>query len=130
VLEKRNYRRYDVWFPVTLDVAGLEVWAICRDASSAGVLISSVSAIAVGTVVSARFKVSREVERERTILASVVRSEVNADALVLAFPHRVALAFECPVPELVDELAAIADGAERSEPSIPAPAPVVSPEGR
>ncbi len=108
MLEKRNYRRYDVWFPVTLTQDGIEVWAICRDASSGGVLLSAVRAVPIGAKVTARFKVSREAKAERSVAATVVRSDLNEDALVLAFPHRIALEFDGPVPELLEEIAEIA----------------------
>lgn len=101
--ERRNYRRYAIWFPVTIEVAPTQVWGICRDASAGGVLVSSVSAIEIGARVVARFKVTPR-GPERALAATVVRELANRDELHLAFPHRIALEFECPADDLLDEL--------------------------
>lgn len=110
--EKRRYQRYSIWFPVTIDDHGREVWGLCRDASSAGVLISSIARLEVGTEVRARFRVAPNSVPERTLDATVVRSDQSRDELILAFPYRIALQFRAPVPELVDELAIHADKTE------------------
>ena len=56
--DKRNFHRFKIWFPITLVVAKSEVWAICRDASSGGLLVSTEAPLAIGTKLVARFKVS------------------------------------------------------------------------
>jgi PilZ domain-containing protein len=110
--DRRSFRRYALWFPVTLmatrtDAAegGREVWAICRDASAGGLQLSSVSPLAVGTSVTARFRVSPNVATERAVEATIVRSESNDGDLMLAFPYRLGLRFGEPIPELPQELA-------------------------
>jgi hypothetical protein len=105
--EKRTFQRYALWFPVTLTTrdTNAEVWAICRDASAGGIQISSQTPVAVGTKVSARFRISRRDTKERAIDASIVRSETNDGELMLAFPFRLGLRFTSPVPELPEELA-------------------------
>ncbi len=110
VTEKRAYRRYPIWFPVTIHLAHgggeREVWAICRDASARGVLVSAIAPIDVGTAVTARFRVHSAKSPERTIRSRVVREESPEEELTLVFPSRFALEFEEPVALLVDELAA------------------------
>lgn len=102
--ERRAYRRYAIWFPVTLKTPTSEVWAICRDASVSGVLLSCVMPVEVGTRVEAVFKVTPDSDAERTISGRVVRQTSNKDELLLAFPHRVAVEFDAPVSELLEEL--------------------------
>jgi hypothetical protein len=109
VSEKRQYRRYEIWFPVTLAVGEREVWAICRDVSPAGVLVSAVTPLEVGTTASARFRLRPSAEGETVATATVVRAELNRDELVLAFPYRIALEFAAPLQGLLEELSAISE---------------------
>ena len=102
--EKRGFRRYALWFPVTLRTPDGEVWAICRDASAGGFQISSATPLSVKTTLTARFRVAKS-STERVVEAQVVRSETNEGELMLAFPFRLGLRFTAPVPELPDELA-------------------------
>lgn len=115
--EKRTFRRYALWFPVTLvpsseDLGRAEVWAICRDASAGGMLVSSATLVTVGTKVSARFRVAQH-EKERVVDALVIRSESNDGELMLAFPFRIGLRFTTPILDLPDELAHQPGGEER-----------------
>jgi len=107
--EKRSYQRYAIWFPVTLFVGKREVWAICRDASPGGFLLSAESPIDVGAKVKARFKVSPRSRAERTVNAMAVRQEASVGELMLAFPYRAAFEFTEAVPDLLDELARFSD---------------------
>jgi len=107
--EKRTYQRYKIWFPVTILIGKREVWAICRDASSGGFLLSAESPVEVGQNVRARFKVSPRARAERMVSAKVVRTEASVGELMLAFPYRAALEFTKPVPDLLDELARFSD---------------------
>ncbi|HVH40980.1 MAG TPA: PilZ domain-containing protein, partial [Labilithrix sp.] len=100
----RTFRRYSLWFPVTLKAGNREIWAICRDASAGGIHISSVFPLEIGTKVTARFRVSPNEKLERTVEAEVVRSDFNEGELMLAFPFRLGLRFAAAVPELSDEL--------------------------
>jgi hypothetical protein len=101
--EKRSFRRYRLWFPVTLTADGVAFGAICRDASGGGLLVSSVVPLAVGTKVRARFGVAPAAP-EHDVTAEVRRSESNEGELMLAFPFRLGLRFDNPIPELPDEL--------------------------
>lgn len=107
--DKRSYHRFEIWFPITLVIGTREVWAICRDASSGGLLVSSESALDVGTKLVARFKVSPRARTERVLAAKVVRQEASVGELMLAFPYRAALQFAKPVHDLLDDLARFSD---------------------
>lgn len=106
--EKRTFVRYRRWFPVTLLVedggSTREVWAICRDASAGGLLVSSVLPLPVGTGLLARFRVAPNIEHDRVVDAEIVRTAANEDELMLAFPFRLGIRFRAPVTELLGEL--------------------------
>lgn len=108
--EKRSYQRYTIWFPLTLKLPDREIWAICRDASPGGVLISAVTPLEKGTKLELHFRVTPGNDQERIVPASVVRQELNRDELVLAFPYRLALEFTSPMQDLLDELSVHAEG--------------------
>jgi hypothetical protein len=112
--ERRAYTRYAIWFPITLVTAAgaREVWAICQDACSKGLLVSCMAPLEVGEGVSVKFRVTREAaERETT--ARVLRCTLNADELKLAFPYRLAIEFDHAETNLEERLrqAALASGA-------------------
>ena len=107
--DKRNYHRFAIWFPVTLVIETRQVWAICRDASSGGVLLSVESPVEVGTKLEARFKVSPRARIERALRAKVIRTEASVGELMQAFPYRAAIQFEKPVHDLLDDLARFSD---------------------
>jgi hypothetical protein len=107
--DKRSYQRFQIWFPITLVVGTREVWAICRDASSGGLLVSAESELDVGTKLVARFKVSPRARSERVLAATVVRHASSAGDLMSAFPHRTALELAKPVHALLDDLARFSD---------------------
>ncbi len=107
--EKRSYQRFNIWFPVTLVVGEQEVWAICRDASPGGFLLSAAAPIDVGAKVKARFKVSPQSPSERIVDATAVRQEGSVGELMLAFPYRAAFEFASPMPDLLEELTRFSD---------------------
>lgn len=107
--EKRGYQRFAVWFPVTIrvpDEPGAEVWAICRDASAGGVLVSATAEIDVGAKVELRFRLDPHETAEHVTRAQVVRHEQTRDELVLVFPYRMAFEFASPHTELLEALRA------------------------
>jgi hypothetical protein len=91
--ERRAYSRYEIWFPVTLVLPDKEVWSICRDASSKGLLVSAMAAIDVGVDVTATFSVTRG-SQNLELHGHVLRHVSNADDLKLAFPYRLAIEFK------------------------------------
>lgn len=90
--DRRIHERYPIWFPVTVEGEGIHVWAICRDASAGGVLISAIAPLEAGREVRLSFRLSAT-EPDRVIAAKVLRAIDNDDELLLAFPYRVALEF-------------------------------------
>lgn len=90
--DRRTHERYPIWFPVTVESEGHHVWAICRDASGGGVLVSAIAPLDAGREVKLSFRLSAN-EPDRVVAAKVVRGIDNDDELLLAFPYRVALEF-------------------------------------
>jgi hypothetical protein len=98
--EKRAFQRRCIWFPVTLTAGGTEVWAVARDAAAGGILISSAGALDVGTEVALTFRVAPDDPNERTVRGKVVRLEPHKYDGGGAWPHRMAVEFAEPLPEL------------------------------
>jgi hypothetical protein len=102
--EKREYRRYKIFFPVTLRVGDEEIVGVCRDASAKGVLIAASTPVEPGASVVARFRTSTDLRDERTLEARVVRQELSGEEMQLAFPYCIALEFAKPVPDFIEDL--------------------------
>jgi hypothetical protein len=98
--EKRAFRRRCIWFPVTLETGRGDVWAVARDAAPGGILISSAGALAVGTDVTVAFRVAPDDATEKRVLGKVVRLEPHRNDGGGAWPHRIAIEFNEPLPEL------------------------------
>ena len=103
--ERRQYTRYAIWFPITLIAGTREVWAICQDACSKGLLLSSMAPLEVGESVAVKFRVTREAADLETT-ARVLRCRLNADELKLAFPYRLAIEFDHAETNLEERLQA------------------------
>ena len=106
VEEKREYRRYPIFFPVTLRIGDEEIVGVCRDASAGGVLVAASTPVEPGATVVARFRTSTELRDERTIAGKIVRQDLSSEEMQLAFPYLIALEFDEPVPDLLDDLEA------------------------
>ena len=98
--ERRNHQRYTLWFPVTIDREAAQIWAVCHDASAGGIAISGNAGLAVGDLVTVSFRVLPDDPDTRKIQGRVVRVERPDDDPRSAWPHRMALEFVEPVPEL------------------------------
>jgi hypothetical protein len=96
MVEQRDYVRYALWFPVTVELGDLKIGTICRDASTGGVLLSSPVMVENGKGVNCRFRVSPADADELCLPGKIVRGERNADDLELVFPFRLAVGFEPP----------------------------------
>jgi hypothetical protein len=98
--ERRRADRYEVWFPMRLEVgpAGERI-AVSQNVSQSGMLVASVGAIAEGAAVTVRFRIPPDPE-EHEARATVVRSEPNERDPDGLWPYRVAVAFEDVRPEL------------------------------
>jgi|SRR4029079_8206335 hypothetical protein len=98
--ERRKNGRYALWFPVTLDKDERQVWAICHDASAGGILIAGNAGMNVGDVVTVSFRVVPDDAEMRRIEGRIVRVEEASEDPRAAWPHRMAIEFLEPSPEL------------------------------
>lgn len=90
--EKRSFSRYALWFPVTVDSASRQVWAVCNDVSAGGILISGSSQLNIGDVVTVSFRVSPE-GPEKKLPGRIVRVEPRDEDPRTVWPHRMAIEF-------------------------------------
>jgi hypothetical protein len=72
--DKRSHARYALWFPVTVDAATRQTWAVCKDVSVGGILISGASPLGVGETVTLTFRVTPDAE-ERHMTGRIMRLE-------------------------------------------------------
>ncbi|HLK41224.1 MAG TPA: PilZ domain-containing protein [Polyangiaceae bacterium] len=93
--EKRSHARYTLWFPVTVDAVSRQVWAVCRDASAGGILLTCSQGLRVGQEVTITFRVSPE-SPVRRILGRIVRTEAPDDNPWSVWPYRMAIEFVEP----------------------------------
>jgi hypothetical protein len=98
--EKRAYQRYALWFPVTVDSTSGKIYAVCRDASAAGILISGSTGLAVGDRVHLHFRIGPDDPEERKVEGRIVRVEHPDEDPRAMWPHRMAVEFAEPVPAL------------------------------
>jgi hypothetical protein len=98
-VEKREYARHQIWFPVTVEAEHKKLLAVCRDASPGGLMISSAATIEVGAKVKATFRVTPE-SKEHVIAGSILRIETNRDDPQGMWPHRIAIEFDAVVADI------------------------------
>lgn len=97
-MERRTNHRYEIWVPVKVD--GLrEGIAVTHDASNTGVLMVTASTLKPGEPVTITLK-SHDKQQTRQLTGRVVRVEVNSEDPRGFWPHRMAIEFEEPVPDL------------------------------
>jgi len=113
--EKRAFSRYSLWFPVTIDGPSRRVWAVCKDASAGGILISGSEGLSVGDVVKVSFRVSPEAA-ERVLSGRIVRVDAPDDSPRAVWSHRMAIEFIEPDATLQASFSRVS--------SRPPPAPV------
>ncbi len=90
--EKRCHSRYALWFPVTIDSSSRQVWAVCKDVSVSGILISGSMSLRIGDAVSITFRVSPH-DPERKVSGRIVRVDPPDDDPRAVWPHRMAIEF-------------------------------------
>lgn len=92
--ERRNSERIPMWFPIEVSSSTLpEGMGISHDASPHGILFASGLQVEIGTLVTIKFRVSKD-SPEQTATGKVVRVEVNDDDPTGMWPNRLALVFE------------------------------------
>ena len=100
--EKRSHNRYSLWFPVTIDSSSRQVWAVCKDVSAGGILISGSTELKIGDNVTVVFRVSPH-DAERKLSGRIVRVDPPDEDPRTVWPHRMAIEFTEP-----DAVAAVA----------------------
>lgn len=90
--EKRTHARYALWFPVTVDGATHQTWAVCKDVSAGGILISGSTALAIGEVVTLSFRLTPDSE-ERRVTGRIVRLERPDPDPRAVWSHKMAIEF-------------------------------------
>jgi hypothetical protein len=97
-MTRRTNERFQVWVPVKVE-ALREGLAITHDASSRGVLMVTASTLEPGSVVQIALKLPSE-PMPRRVSGRVVRVEPNSDDPHGLWPHRMAIEFDEPQPDL------------------------------
>jgi hypothetical protein len=98
--DKRQHERHTLWFPVTVDAATGQIWAVCKDVSVGGILISGVQGLSVGDDVTVVFRVTPDAP-ERRIAGRIVRVEPPDPNVRQVWMHGMAVEFREPDPTLV-----------------------------
>jgi hypothetical protein len=97
-MTRRENERYEIWLPVKVD-ALREGIAVTHDASERGVLMLTASTLDAGANVEIALKMPGEAEPRR-VTGRVVRIEENAADPHGLWPHRMAIEFDEPQPDL------------------------------
>ena len=101
-MERRN-PRYTVWLPIRVEELP-EGMAVTHNASGRGLLVVTASALDVGSPVSVTIQLPPGGETEKSVHGRVVRVEPNDEDPDGMWPHRLAVEFDHPVPELEEVL--------------------------
>jgi hypothetical protein len=102
-VERRAQPRHLIWFPVTIESSpGTpgELWSVCRDVSTGGILVNAAGLLEAGAKVAVTFRVHPDDAEERRLEGRIVRIMPNTDDPLGPWPHRLAIEFDEPVPEL------------------------------
>jgi hypothetical protein len=100
--------RYEVWLPVRVG-GGM---AVSHNVSGAGMLMVSASMLDVGAAVNVVVSLPPDGADEKRLTGRVVRVERNADDPDGLYPHRLAVEFDDPVPDLEQALAELSTGGD------------------
>lgn len=104
---ERRAQRYTVWLPVR--IAELEEGhAVSHNVSDRGMLLVSATKLDVGATVTIVVQIPPEGTVEKRVQGRVVRVEANRDDPNGMWPHRMAVEFDHPVPEIEAALHALA----------------------
>jgi hypothetical protein len=100
---ERRAQRYTVWLPIRVEELP-EGMAVTHNASGCGLLVVTASALDVGWPVSVTMRVPPDGDTEKSVHGRVVRVELNDEDPDGMWPHRLAVEFDHPVPELEELL--------------------------
>ena len=114
--ERRSGQRYTVWIPVEV-IEGIDrSLAVSRDLSEGGLLVVSATSYTPGTAVTVELKLPSEVGTAITRRGHIVRTEANSEDPDGIWRHRLAVAFDQPVPELEAVLKKLPQSDPQSDP--------------
>lgn len=102
--ERRAATRYAVWFPISIEADGDVVISITRDVSASGVLVVAAAELTLGSTVQVTLSVPGDESSERCVAGTIVRvtdNDADADGL---WRHKVAVAFDEEIEQLVPVL--------------------------
>src|SRR5262245_66480116 len=92
-----------VWVPIRIEELP-EGIAVTHNASGRGLLMVTASAVDVGSTVSITLQVPPDGQAQTSVHGRVVRVEPNSDDPDGMWPHRLAVEFDHPVPEIEEVL--------------------------
>ena len=98
--DRRTSPRFVVWFPVHLDGDESGGVAVTKDVSRSGMLVATADELVVGAEVTVTFRVVPVDGALREVKGTIVRIEKNDSDAVGPWPHKVAVEFDQPLPEL------------------------------
>ena len=98
-MERRSDARHALWLPVRVD-ALKEGMAVSHNISRRGLLMVTASTLEVGAMITVTFRIPADAPDERTVVGRVIRVEKNEVDPMGLWPHRMAVQFDEPVPEL------------------------------
>ncbi len=94
-----------MWLPARLEGEGVSTgFAVSQDVSKTGVLIAVADELEVGATLTLTFESPGKEAAHAPISGRIVRVEANSEDPYGLWPHRVAVEFDEPVPELAESL--------------------------
>ncbi len=113
--DRRSSPRFVVWFPVHVeDEEGANpAVAVTQDVSRSGMLMASASELVVGAEVTVTFRVVPVDGALREVRGTIVRLARNQNDPAGPWPHKVAVEFDEPLPELEPMLQAASEAKRR-----------------
>lgn len=106
VLDRRGPYRQRGWFSVRLSSEDADATTVAQNVCEGGVLLVSREPLKVGEAVSLSLHIDPANEPPWMLGGRVVRSHDNEADPNGLWPHKVAIAFNRPVPELIDSVLA------------------------
>jgi hypothetical protein len=106
VLDRRGPFRQRGWFAVRVANNGEDATTVAQNVSEGGVLVVSRRAMSVGDTVMLSMHVDPANEPPWMLGGRVIRSMDNVADPGGLWPHKVAIAFDAPVPALVNSVMA------------------------
>jgi hypothetical protein len=102
-VQRRDYLRYQLWFPVQIESSDKPKIAMTHNIGAGGMLMALSSEISPDQPVIVTFRLPTS-DREYSMSGRVLRIEPNAEDPEGAWPHRIAVAFDEVAPELLPYL--------------------------